>query len=131
MNAASLPPLLLAEWPTVQAIYLFGSQARGDARADSDVDVAVLLPKPVDAVERWHVQERLAAKLGADVDLVDLRSASTVMRTEVVQQGRLLHDGHRGERELFEALTLSAYARLQEERRGILDDIRARGRAHD
>lgn len=30
------------------AVYLFGSLARGDGRADSDVDVAVLYGKPVE-----------------------------------------------------------------------------------
>ena len=31
-------------YPEVQAIYLFGSFARGNAQYDSDVDIAVLLP---------------------------------------------------------------------------------------
>ena len=33
----------LAAQPDVLAAYLFGSYARGDARPDSDVDLAVLL----------------------------------------------------------------------------------------
>lgn len=127
MDRTALASLVLAEFPDAQGVYLFGSEARGETRADSDVDVAVLLPRRLDALERWHAQERLAARLGRDVDLVDLRSASAVLRVQVVDRGVLLADPAPPARALFEALALSDYARLQEERRGILDDIAARG----
>jgi hypothetical protein len=90
----------------------------------------VLAARPLDPVERFDVQETLAAHLGLDVDLVDPRSASTVMRAEVLRTGHVLHDGDPGPRAAWETWTLSAYALLNEERRGILDDIRQRGRVH-
>jgi predicted nucleotidyltransferase len=111
----------------VVAIYLFGSVARGDDVAGSDVDVAVLGRRPLHALERFDLQERVARALGRDVDLIDLRSASTVLRIQVLQGDVLLFDGDRFARQLFEATALSAYARLNEERREILKDIRARG----
>ncbi len=113
--------------PAAQAVYLFGSFTGPDTRPDSDIDLAVLLPTPLDPVRRWELQELLATRQHRDVDLVDLREASTVMRHQVVQTGRLLHDGSPFDRQLFEAHTLSDYADLQWRRKAILDDIAERG----
>ena len=122
--------LLLDRVPGVQAVYLFGSHADGSARPDSDLDLAVLAAAPLDPLDRWHAQEALAAEAGVDVDLVDLRSASTVMRAEVLRSGRVLLDLDPTARAFWETWTMSAYALLNEERQGILDDIRVRGRIH-
>lgn len=118
---------ILATVPEVEAIYLFGSQARGDALPDSDFDIAVLATTPLPALLRFDLQESIAAALHASVDLIDLRAASTVMRVEVIDGSQLLYERDATARQLFEATAYSAYARLNEERRGILDDIRARG----
>jgi hypothetical protein len=76
------------------------------------------------------LQERIAGKLRAAVDLIDLRAASTVMRVQVLEHGTLLYEPNGSEREAFEATSLAACARLNEERRGILDDISRRGSVH-
>lgn len=122
--------LVRTRLPDVVAVYLFGSQASGQSTADSDVDLAVLGADRLDPVARWELQEDLAARLHRKVDLVDLRGASTVMRVQVLDRANVLFDGNPGARALFEATALSSYARLNEERRGILIDIRARGTIH-
>jgi predicted nucleotidyltransferase len=109
------------------AVYAFGSRARGDAQRESDFDLAVLATSPLDPQRRWQLQQELAVAAGADVDLVDLRRASTVMRMQILKDARVLFDGDPTARQLFEATALSAYARLNEERRWILADIAARG----
>ena len=113
--------------PSTIAVYVFGSLAAGAAAPDSDVDIAVLAAQPLAAEARWHLAQALAITLGRDVDLVDLRQASTVMRVQVLGSGKLLLEMARGARQEFEAVALGAYARLNEERRGIIEDIRARG----
>ena len=47
----------------IERVVLFGSRARGDARPDSDYDVAVFLK---DLTDRWHEMNCLA-DLGADL----------------------------------------------------------------
>jgi predicted nucleotidyltransferase len=116
--------------PDLVAIYRFGSSATGGFRAESDVDLACLGRRPLDPVERFELQERLANALGRDVDLVDLLAASTVMRMQVVSRGLPIFDENPGERHRFETYVFSSYARLNEERRALLDQIRRDGVIH-
>lgn len=44
----------------VERVVLFGSRARGDARADSDYDVAVFLRDIRDATDRWAEADKIA-----------------------------------------------------------------------
>ena len=111
----------------VTANYRFGSSAYGTAGRDSDVDLAVLTMMPLDPAVRFDLQERLAMALRRSVDLVDLQRASPVMAIQIVAKGVLLYDGHSGARGAFEDSVYGAYARLNEERRGILDRITAEG----
>ena len=114
----------------LQAVYRFGSTALEATHAGSDIDIAILTRRPLFATDRFDVQERLAAALGRDVDLVDLGTASTVMAIQVIAHGRVLYDADATARGAFEDRTLSAYARLNEERRSILERIAAEGTIH-
>jgi predicted nucleotidyltransferase len=113
--------------PGCVAIYLFGSRATDTALHDSDVDLAILGPAPLGEEERWALAQDVAVALGRDVDLVDLLRASTVLRVQVIGSGKLLFESDPTRRREFEAVALGAYTRLNEERRGILEDIRERG----
>jgi predicted nucleotidyltransferase len=116
--------------PRVIAIYQFGSTVQGSEHDTSDLDIAVLARSPLDNLDRWTLQENLAAEIGRNVDLVDLRSASTVMRAQVLRSGSVLAERDRTARQQFEMQTCSAYALLNEERAGILKDVQARGRVY-
>jgi predicted nucleotidyltransferase len=109
------------------AVYRFGSTAQGTASETSDADVGVLARERIDPVRRFDAQEALAAAIGRDVDLVDLATASPVMAIQVITGGRLLYDDDSQARGQFEDLTFSAYTRLNEERRGILQRVAAEG----
>jgi predicted nucleotidyltransferase len=116
--------------PGLVAVYRFGSQAAGQADAHSDIDLAFLGAAPVDPVARYDLQERLASRLHRDVDLVDLHRASTVMRMQVVSTGSPIAVFDAAAREEFEDRAYSAYARLNEERREILEQVRREGRVY-
>ena len=127
---ASIVETLRAAVPGLIAVYLFGSAARGQRRQESDVDVAVLARHPLAPETRWTLQERLADQLHSDVDLVDLRTASTVMRAQVLASDRVLYEADTTVRQRFEMHTLSMYADLNETRAAILKDIHRRGQVY-
>jgi len=61
------------------------------------------------------------------VDLIDLSNASTAMRIQIVANGERLYAKNKNEAAIFEDFVYSDYARLNEERAGILQDISSRG----
>lgn len=113
--------------PDLIALYRFGSQASGEARPESDVDLAILAAAPCAPERLLALREELATLLHREVDLIDLRAATTVLRMQVLAHGECLDGQDVQARERFEDFAYASYARLNEERRGILDDIRARG----
>lgn len=113
--------------PDLIALYRFGSQAKGHARPDSDVDLAVLACGPIPAMRRFELAQELAIQLHRDVDLVDLRTASTVMRMQVISTGECLDAPNEPARREFEMYAYSDYARLNEERRELVKGITERG----
>jgi uncharacterized protein len=114
---------------SVQAVYLHGSWGTDYERADSDIDLALLSQSPFDLKQRVHIEEVLRRQMAvsAEIDIADLRRTDTVFAAHVVAEGRRLLVADRPATEQFEMLTLAKYARLNEERAGILADIRARG----
>ena len=116
--------------PGVLAGYVFGSVAAGEARQGSDVDLGVLCRAPLSPLQRFEAQEAIARRLGVDVDLIDLRRASTVLCMQVITTGRLLFSGDERQRDVFEDFTFSSYARLNEERAAILEQITREGTVH-
>ncbi len=116
--------------PGVVVIYRFGSSVQGTMHAGSDVDLAFLAPHALDPMRRFTLQGDLALALGRAVDLVDLAAASTVLRMQVVSQGLVIGVFDAAEQARFETYAYSAYARLNEERKHILDQVRREGTIH-
>ena len=119
--------ILEQELADLQSIYLFGSIASGEDVAGSDIDLAFLSENLVPNTQRWNIAQMLAVSLGCDVDLIDLRQATTVMQKEIITTGQRILCKSMNAVEHFETYVFSAYTHLNEERRGILEDIRDRG----
>jgi predicted nucleotidyltransferase len=116
--------------PELEAVYVFGSAAAGTALPESDLDLAVLAAAPIEPGERFELAGDLARVVGREVDLVDLRSASDVLRVQAIAHGSRLFARNPSAADAFEAYALSSYARLNEERHAILEQIQRDGTIH-
>lgn len=110
-----------------QIIYLYGSFARAEGRADSDIDIAIYTDEETDAYRLFLLANQLAMSLKIDVELVDLKQASTVFRAQVVSSGEALFYRDKAFKENYEVRALKEYAKLNEERSEILEAIREGG----
>ena len=73
-------------------VTLFGSLARGEARPDSDADVAVSFGKPMSSDLRMAVTGIVADAAGRSVDLVDLESAQGLILARALGGREILCD---------------------------------------
>ncbi|HEC12891.1 MAG TPA: nucleotidyltransferase domain-containing protein [Acidiferrobacteraceae bacterium] len=113
--------------PNLLAIYRFGTWGTPNERPDSDIDLAILSVVRIDPVLCWDIAQELAALAHREVDLINLREASTVMRSQVIAHGQRLYCSDEEKCGEFEDMVFVAYAHLNEERREILKDARKRG----
>lgn len=114
--------------PGVRRVYLFGSRAVGEEWPDSDLDLAVVLNGPADPVSLWMAGEDIASRLDVDVDLIDLLKADTVLKHQIVTNGKLLFTNDPVEAERYEIFILNDMMELNEARRPLIADIMREGR---
>lgn len=122
--------MVAQEVPGLWALYLYGSWARPQPLPEADVDLAVLAAEPLEPRLLWGLADRIALQLHRDVDLVDLRQVPLPLRMEAIFRGVLLFDACPAKRTAFEGQTLAFYARLNEERREVLERILKEGRIY-
>ena len=135
MDADPIIAAIQAAYHNVQAIYLFGSYGTRDEWPTSDVDIALLLPhgcaRSAGSLALSEVRFTLERLLHRDVDLINLRLVSTVLQKEVISADRRIFCADAYAVDEFEMMTLSFYAKLGDERRGILEQFRETGRAYE
>jgi len=106
-----------------ELIYIFGSFSRDKERRDSDIDIAFLSSAEFEEYNIFLLAQRLADKLNRDVDLIALQKASTVFRIQIIQ-GELIYKLNEAIKMNFELKCLREYAKLNEERKPILDNLK-------
>lgn len=124
---AALVALLHDALPGLRAVYRYGSSGSEYERADSDVDIAVMAEHPLDFSVLLRMGAELVRLTGREVDLNDMRSLPVTLRVQIVTGGVRLFAADPAAAEEYDSRVLSDYAYLNEARRGILDDVRARG----
>lgn len=100
----------------VLAAYLFGSHARGTAREQSDVDVALLLtraPAPTLMAQPFAIEDELRGLLGRTVQVVILNTAPPDLVHRILRDGALLIDRDPAARIRFEVRARNAYFDLR------------------
>ncbi len=110
--------------PGLLGIYIFGSYANNSMTSESDVDIAFLTFQKISPVEKWKIQEKLASTLNTNVDLVDMKDASVVLRSEIIENGIRIYTTDKFECDNFEVTSYSMYADLNESRMLILNDFK-------
>ena len=121
-NQAQMIATLQAALPNLLAIYLFGSHAQDNAGPDSDIDIAVLVAGKLDPLQLWE----LAQEIGPNLDILDLRTASTVMQYQIITTGLRLWTKN-AQAAIFESTILSDKTELDTARAPLLADIQREG----
>jgi uncharacterized protein len=76
-------------YPSIELSVLFGSVAMGNARAKSDLDIAVLPRRDasLSLMEELQLQHELSVATGLEVDIVRLDLANPLVKHEVARHG--------------------------------------------
>jgi predicted nucleotidyltransferase len=101
-----------ARGSSIVCAYLYGSVARDQARASSDVDVAVLFPDtPPSTLEglAFDIAGEIERLVGKPVDLVVLNRASPDLVHRVLRDGIIVHESDAGARIRFETRKRAEY----------------------
>lgn len=99
---------VLEAQPEVRLAYLFGSTARGEATARSDLDVAVLAPA-LGCDAEMRLRETLSSAAGRSVDLVLLGEAPPLLCREIIREGVVLLCRAEDEQAGFELSAIMRY----------------------
>lgn len=76
--------------PDVLIAILFGSVADGTAAVESDLDLGIAAQEIIPSDRRIELIEKLVSLTGRPVDLIDLKNASPVIRTQILTKGKIL-----------------------------------------
>ena len=99
----------IAQKYSLELILLFGSQATGKARPESDFDVAFLSEKKLSFEEELQLDVDFMPIFHSDkIDLVNLRNANPLLLHEVVRDARLVY-GDEGKFFEFQAYVFKNY----------------------
>jgi predicted nucleotidyltransferase len=115
---------ILQAIPPVIAIYAYGSRILGTAHPESDLDLALLMPRGerLPAILRAQLQGDLESLLGFPVDITVLDPEMQLVHCkEVVSSGEVIYRKEGAAVAAFEMQVLSAYARFCEDRKPVVE----------
>ncbi len=82
----------LSRYPRFKLAILFGSQATGGVTNKSDIDLALLTDTPISSDLKLELAEKIGARFGRPVDIVDLYFAPEPVLGQAFKGIRLLGD---------------------------------------
>ena len=100
---------LLEPIPEIRLAYVFGSMARGEARLQSDLDLAWLTEPPLTLGQESLVVDRLERATGREVQVIDLWRAPPLLLAEIVREGVPVVCRDETEQALFEGRAIARY----------------------
>ena len=106
----------------IRLAFLMGSFAKGTARKDSDVDVAVLFDQHPASREIFELKDSLTVLLKKEIDLIVLNNAGPVIRMQALKSGILLYKTPDSYEDFF-TRTINEYDDLKYFRKSIEEKI--------
>lgn len=76
--------------PAIEFAILFGSQAQGKAKSESDLDIAIYLNRALSLEEYLTLNLQLEEISGREVDLIILNEASPLLKHQVMKNRKVL-----------------------------------------
>ncbi|HBO16479.1 MAG: putative nucleotidyltransferase [Candidatus Moranbacteria bacterium GW2011_GWE2_35_2-] len=94
--------------------YLFGSQATGKAIKNSDIDIAIMLSKDIDAKKRFDIRCKIISELSKifkkETEVVILNDTKSILfKFVIIKEGKLIYAKDHGEKLEFELKTMNDY----------------------
>jgi uncharacterized protein len=108
-------------------IVLFGSTTQKRERKESDIDIGFLSDTSFSSYETFMIAQELANSLDRDIDLINLATASTVLQAQIINTGEVLYCEDEKRWMEFKIKVLKMYAKLNEERKVVLESIKKSG----
>lgn len=106
-----LKPLanVFGKYPNVQAVYLFGSAAKGKIHGESDLDMAVVPRTDSEPLPKLDILTDLARAGLCNVDLVILDTDDIVLKHEAVRQNTLVYQADDFDRGAYYSRTVRQF----------------------
>lgn len=111
-------------------IYLFGSFAKGEGREDSDIDIAIYTDEEINGYDLFIISNKLSFEVKRNVEIVDLKQIDTVFASQIVGNREELYCEDEIVKGNYNIRVFKNYAKLNEERKVILDAIERDGRIY-
>lgn len=115
----------------IKFIYLFGSFAKGEDREDSDIDLAIYTNDEITPYDLFILSNNLAFEVKRDVQIIDLKDISTVFAAQIVGTKEVLYCEDEIIMGNYDIRVLKEYAKLNEERKIVLDAIERDGKVYE
>ena len=127
-----LLPEIIAKFPSIQVMYLFGSYASGTPKADSDADIAVFTDGSETFTMDLEVGVFLQQRLKRPVDVVIIQKASPIFQHEIMRKKVRIFEKSTASRAFLENQSLRAYldARHYQRKRTFWRKFNGRNRRH-
>lgn len=107
-----------------------GSFSRGEGREDSDIDLGIYTDEIIDNYLLFTAGNELAFEVKRDIQIVNLKDISTVFAAQIVGTKEVLYCEDEKLMATYDIRIFKDYAKLNEERKVILDVIVRDGRIY-
>jgi len=81
---------ILNDYPEITIAILFGSTATGQAKKESDIDIAIATENALGVQKMVDIQLALSHILQKEVDLLDIHTLNGIILREIFKNGRII-----------------------------------------